>query len=186
MSFWVTFVGTTLTFFPMHIVGLLGMTRRVYTYEPGLGWDAYNLAETIGGFVLAAGLLLIAGEPRLERFLAASRAGRTRSTAARSSGRSRPRRRHYNFAVIPTVRSPYPNWDRTDSGYDLQRGGLVLDTGHETPATDVRDGRLDEILAMPSESPWPIVLAALHHSRLRHAARRPRADRGAVRRDGRR
>ena len=38
-SFWVTFVGTTLTFFPMHIVGLLGMTRRVYTYEPGLGWD---------------------------------------------------------------------------------------------------------------------------------------------------
>ena len=36
------------------------MTRRVYTYEPGLGWDAYNLVETVGAFVLAAGLLLIA------------------------------------------------------------------------------------------------------------------------------
>ena len=33
-SFWLTFAGTMLTFFPMHIVGLLGMTRRVYTYEP--------------------------------------------------------------------------------------------------------------------------------------------------------
>src|SRR5213078_4324342 len=58
-SFWVTFAGTALTFFPMHIVGLLGMTRRVYTYDGGLEWDAYNLVETIGGFILAAGLLLI-------------------------------------------------------------------------------------------------------------------------------
>ena len=39
----------------MHIVGLLGMTRRVYTYEPGLGWDGYNLVETVGAFLLAAG-----------------------------------------------------------------------------------------------------------------------------------
>ena len=44
----------------MHIVGLLGMPRRVYTYSPGLGWGVYNLIETIGGFLLAAGLLLIA------------------------------------------------------------------------------------------------------------------------------
>jgi heme/copper-type cytochrome/quinol oxidase subunit 1 len=43
----------------MHIVGLLGMTRRVYTYDAGLGWDVYNLIETIGGFLLAAGILLI-------------------------------------------------------------------------------------------------------------------------------
>ena len=63
-SFYVTFVGTALTFFPMHIVGLLGMTRRVYTYEAGLGWGLYNLLETIGGFVLAVGL---ADDPRQHR-----------------------------------------------------------------------------------------------------------------------
>jgi cytochrome c oxidase subunit 1/cytochrome c oxidase subunit I+III len=59
-SFWLTFWGTALTFFPMHVVGLLGMPRRVYTYPASMGWDAYNLAETIGAFALAAGLLLIA------------------------------------------------------------------------------------------------------------------------------
>src|SRR6266487_6128869 len=58
-SFWLTFVGTGLTFFPMHMVGLLGMTRRVYTYQPGLGWDAYNLIETVGAFLMAAGILVI-------------------------------------------------------------------------------------------------------------------------------
>ena len=35
----------------MHIVGLLGMPRRVYTYPGGLGWTAYNVAETIGGYL---------------------------------------------------------------------------------------------------------------------------------------
>src|SRR6185312_8262048 len=60
VSFWLTFAGTMLTFFPMHVAGLYGMTRRVYTYEGGLGWDAYNLAETIGAFVLAGGLVSIA------------------------------------------------------------------------------------------------------------------------------
>src|SRR6059058_5180635 len=58
-SFWLTFLGTSLTFFPMHIVGLLGMTRRVYTYHHGFGWDAYNLLETVGAFILVSGLLLI-------------------------------------------------------------------------------------------------------------------------------
>src|SRR5207244_13082627 len=59
LSFWLTFVGTALTFFPMHIIGLLGMPRRVYTYPSSLGWGAYNLSETIGAFILTAGLLLI-------------------------------------------------------------------------------------------------------------------------------
>src|ERR687883_1840627 len=58
-SFWLAFAGTALTFFPMHIVGLLGMPRRVYTYPPGMGWSGYNLVESLGAYVLAAGLLLV-------------------------------------------------------------------------------------------------------------------------------
>ena len=54
-----TFAGTALTFFPMHIVGLLGMTRRVYTYHAGLGWESTTCSRRSARFVLAAGLLLI-------------------------------------------------------------------------------------------------------------------------------
>jgi cytochrome c oxidase subunit I+III len=61
ISFWVLFVGTNLLFFPMHIVGLLGMPRRVYTYPSGLGWTAYNLAESIGGYLTLVGILLLLG-----------------------------------------------------------------------------------------------------------------------------
>ncbi|MGE5594798.1 MAG: cbb3-type cytochrome c oxidase subunit I, partial [Hyphomicrobiales bacterium] len=58
VSFWLMFIGFNLTFFPMHIVGLLGMPRRVYTYPSGLGWDSWNLIATIGAYVLAAGVLV--------------------------------------------------------------------------------------------------------------------------------
>jgi hypothetical protein len=67
----------------------------------------------------------------------------------------------YNFAVIPKVTSPYPNWDpadREDDARRLQAGTLVLEEGHETPAVTVRDGYLDEVLRMPAESPWPVVV----------------------------
>jgi len=69
---------------------------------------------------------------------------------------------HYNFAVIPKVTSPYPNWDLDDRAEDpprLELGVLTLEEGHETPASTVLDGRLDEILEMPSESVWPVTLA---------------------------
>src|SRR5213595_2867272 len=67
-SFWVAFVGTALTFFPMHMLGLLGMTRRVYTYPNGMGWGAYNLSETVGAFILTAGLLMIFANLAYSRF----------------------------------------------------------------------------------------------------------------------
>lgn len=57
-SFWLTFVGFNACFFPMHIMGLLGMPRRVYTYPAGMGLESLNLLSTIGAFVLAAGFLV--------------------------------------------------------------------------------------------------------------------------------
>jgi heme/copper-type cytochrome/quinol oxidase subunit 1 len=54
-AFWLMFGGFNIAFFPMHVTGLLGMPRRVYTYPAEMGWDGLNMASTIGAFVLAAG-----------------------------------------------------------------------------------------------------------------------------------
>ncbi|HET9719682.1 MAG TPA: cytochrome c oxidase subunit I [Solirubrobacteraceae bacterium] len=61
ISFWVTFVGFNMTFFVQHALGLSGMPRRIYTYQPGLGWSTYNLISSIGSYILALGLLLSIG-----------------------------------------------------------------------------------------------------------------------------
>ena len=161
LSFWLTFLGTALTFFPMHIIGLLGMPRRVYTYPSSLGWGAYNLSETIGAFILTAGLLLIFGNLLYSRFRGPPAGpdpffGGTLEWATTSPPPP------YNFPVIPTVTSAYPNWDAEDRQADLrrlERGELVLDKGHETPASTVVDAVPDEVLEMPGESPWPLAVA---------------------------
>jgi cytochrome c oxidase subunit I+III len=55
-NFWVMFVFFNVTFFPMHLTGVLGMPRRVYTYPSGLGWEIPNLVSTLGAFGFAAGV----------------------------------------------------------------------------------------------------------------------------------
>ena len=58
--FWLVFIGFNLTFFPQHMLGLLGMPRRVYTYNQGGLWEAYNMASSIGSYVMALGMLVFA------------------------------------------------------------------------------------------------------------------------------
>jgi cytochrome c oxidase subunit 1/cytochrome c oxidase subunit I+III len=161
-SFWLTFAGTTLTFFPMHIVGLIGMPRRQYTYPSGLGWGGYNLIETIGAYLLAAGLLLIVANLVTSLFKG-ERVGNDPWGGDTLEWATTSPPPPYNYAVIPKVTSPYAMWDREDREDDarsLARGERVLELGHETPASTVLDAEWDEILEMPSDSPWPITLAA--------------------------
>ncbi len=58
IHFWTAMIGFNLTFFPMHFVGLLGMPRRVYTYPEGLGFDMFNMVQTIGAFLLGISTLV--------------------------------------------------------------------------------------------------------------------------------
>ncbi len=58
-NFWLVFIGFNVTFFPMHISGLLGMPRRISTYAPGNGWTIWNQISTIGAFILLAGMLIL-------------------------------------------------------------------------------------------------------------------------------
>jgi cytochrome c oxidase subunit 1 len=61
LSFWLVFIGFNMTFFVQHALGLSGMPRRIYTYQPGVGWSTYNLISTVGSFILGAGVLATIG-----------------------------------------------------------------------------------------------------------------------------
>ena len=56
IAFWLAFIGFNIAFLPMHVTGLRGMPRRVFTYPAGMGFDGLNLVSTIGAFILAAGV----------------------------------------------------------------------------------------------------------------------------------
>jgi cytochrome c oxidase subunit 1 len=60
LHFWLFLVGMNLTFMPQHLLGLLGMPRRIYTYHHGGLWEAYNLISTIGSYLMGLGMLVFA------------------------------------------------------------------------------------------------------------------------------
>jgi cytochrome c oxidase subunit I len=58
LHFWLVFIGFNLTFFPQHMLGMLGMPRRIYTYQAHGLWEAYNMTSSIGSFIMAAGMIV--------------------------------------------------------------------------------------------------------------------------------
>ncbi len=156
LSFWLVFVGFNLTFFPMHVSGLLGMPRRVYTYPGGMSWDGLNLLSSVGFVVLAAGLVtvlaaiassLVAGEP-------AGPDPWGGETLEWSTASPPPQ---HNFEAVPVVRSAQPNWD-----VPLRSGeeSVPLRMEHSTLTSSPVRGRLEAELPMPAGSFAPLAVAA--------------------------
>src|SRR6202048_3886713 len=112
LHFWLFIVGFHLTFDFMHIPGLLGMPRRIYTYEPGRGWDTLNLMVTIGVFFQAAGILVFLGN-LLWSYFRSKDAGSDPWDAWTLEWSSPSPPPAYNFSVIPTVKRGRPLWDLT-------------------------------------------------------------------------
>jgi cytochrome c oxidase subunit 1/cytochrome c oxidase subunit I+III len=160
-SFWVMFVGFNVGFFPMHIAGLLGMPRRIYTYPDGLGWGPVNLVITLGAYLFALGVLLFL--INVWRSLKhGERAGANPWDAPSLEWATSSPPPPYNFAVIPTVASRYPLWEDRLTGHDGQSAtdeGFLLDDGRETIGTSALDATPDVILRMPGDSQAPFWLA---------------------------
>jgi cytochrome c oxidase subunit 1/cytochrome c oxidase subunit I+III len=151
-SFWLMFTGFNVTFGLMHVVGLLGMPRRVYTYLPGLGWDVWNMLETIGSFVLTLGILLTAinwyrssrkGEPAGND----PWGGETLEWATTSPPPA------YNFERVPVVAGPHPLWEDGTGSVSAD-----LAEGHQTLGTSVLDAEPDQVMDMPGETHAPLLL----------------------------
>ncbi|HEX8271487.1 MAG TPA: cytochrome c oxidase subunit I [Longimicrobiaceae bacterium] len=159
-SFWTCFAGANLVFFPMHVVGMLGMPRRVYTYPSGLGWDAVNAVMTVGAFLFAAGIGMVLWNA-LRSLRRGEPAGPNPWGAPTLEWATPSPPPPYNFAVIPTVASRYPLWE-TESGpaRSVLDRGPALGEGREALLTTTLDARPAAVLRMPGDTPVPFWLAA--------------------------
>jgi len=111
LHFWLFLIGFHLTFDTMHIPGVLGMPRRIYTYEPGRGWDTLNLIITIGAFIQGLAILIFVANLVFSYFRGA-KAGNDPWDAWTLEWSVSSPPPSYNFASIPTVGSRRPLWDR--------------------------------------------------------------------------
>jgi cytochrome c oxidase subunit I len=110
LHFWLFVIGFHLTFDFMHIPGLLGMPRRIYTYEPGRGWEIWNLIVTIGVFFQIFGVIVFVGNLLYSMFKGKV-AGNDPWDAWTLEWSTSSPPPEYNFAAIPVVRSRRPLWD---------------------------------------------------------------------------
>jgi cytochrome c oxidase subunit I len=110
LHFWLFFIGFHLCFDLMHIPGVLGMPRRIYTYEPGRGWDTLNLLVSIGAFIQGIATLIFVANLIISYFKGAKAGNDPWDAWTLEWSVSSPPPPH-NFAVIPTVASRRPLWD---------------------------------------------------------------------------
>jgi len=159
-NFWLMFIGFNLGFFPMHISGLLGMPRRIYTYSPDMGWTTLNLITTIGSFLFAAGVLLFFINVFMSLRLGAL-AGPNPWDAGSLEWATPSPPPPQNFTVIPEVGSRHPLWeDRLgEAGASSLSKGLALDKGRYTIGSSTLDGVPDAVLVMPGDSYLPVLLS---------------------------
>jgi cytochrome c oxidase subunit 1 len=108
--FWLFTIGFHLTFDFMHIPGLLGMPRRIYTYEAGRGWGGWNMIVSLGAIVQAIGLLIFVYN-LLHSYFRGKPSGHDPWDAWTLEWSTASPPPDYNFAVLPTVNSRRPLWD---------------------------------------------------------------------------
>lgn len=156
-SFWITFIGFNIAFFPMHLLGVFGMPRRIYTYAAGMGWESLNIASTIGAFTLAVGILLT-----VVNFFRSLRhgelAGKNPWNADGLEWETDSPPAPYATVHIPVVHSRHPLWDAYDEEYDPDNQ-RILDRGRFTLGTTWLNARPVAVTRMPEDTIMPLVLA---------------------------
>ncbi len=157
--FWLMFIGFNVTFFPMHLTGLMGMPRRVWTYPSVLGWDILNAISTVGAFILAAGVLIFVLDVA-RRF----RPGQGAGNPWQAGTLEWLPNDVYSTRSIPHIISREPLWDQPNLAADVQAGHHYLPNaptgGRETLVTSPIEAKPEYVIQMPGPS-WTHFIAAL-------------------------
>ncbi len=163
-AFWLILVGFNVTFFLMHLTGLLGMPRRIYTYADEMGWTGLNLLSSVGSFIMAFGFALFAIDVLLQIFL--SRRSRRNPWGAGTLEWAMPiPAAAYNIASQPLVQGREPLREDPELALKLVRGeGYLAEARHgwrETMAVDTASGAIDHVVILPGNTLLPLITAIM-------------------------
>jgi cytochrome c oxidase subunit 1 len=153
--FGLLFTGFNLTFFPMHVLGLHGMPRRVYTYLPELGWGPLNMTASAGALLMAGGVLLFLFDAVL-RVRAHAAAGANPWGAATFEWATASPPPAANFVEPPTAGGRDPLWENAPDQPVVT--GLATQY-REVLVTHVLDAEPDHRQKFPDPSAWPLLTA---------------------------
>ena len=161
--FWLSFIGMHVCFLPMHLIGLMGMPRRVDTYLPHRFWEIPNLVSTVGAFIMALGMLLFVIDAM--RCYAGRRPAGDNNAGNVFNGGTLEWLPTGNYSVrsIPVVRDLEPLWSSPRLAADVEAGRYFLPgtaTGaRETLVTSTLQAEPQYVQIMPGPSWWPFLAA---------------------------
>ncbi|WP_304639456.1 cytochrome c oxidase subunit I [Pseudomonas sp.] len=163
-GFWLTFIGFNVTFLMMHLTGLLGMPRRVYTYEEGLGWEWLNMVSSVGGFIMAMGVAAIILDVALH-FRFGRKAKQNPWNADSLEWAVEMPVSPYNFASIPNIDTRHPLWEDPELPQTIADGkhGLpeVYHNRRDIYGSDAVTGKVKEVVHLPTNSWLPLQAASM-------------------------
>ena len=155
-NFWLFFIGMNVTFFPMHILGLMGMPRRVYTYLPEMGWGGLNALASFGAvFIVASGVVFVVNV--LRSLSVGAPAGDNPWNAPTLEWATSSPPPSYNHLFIPVVEGRDPLWDAAPGELSVVTG-LRTDR-HEGLVTSIMDAIPERRYEFKKETILPLLLA---------------------------
>ncbi|WP_022708547.1 cytochrome c oxidase subunit I [Paracoccus zeaxanthinifaciens] len=163
-AFWLIVPGFHGTFLLLHWAGLLGMRRRIDTFDPGQGWEVINIIASVSSFVMAIGFALVLIDVVVNAAVAI-RGSRDPWGAGTLEWAMPTPAAPYNFASLPQITSREPLWDTPDLPVQLARGeGYLGDPSRnrrETLTVEPATGAPEYIVVFPGNTALPILMSAV-------------------------
>ncbi|MGA0607169.1 cytochrome c oxidase subunit I [Phenylobacterium sp. VNQ135] len=154
-NFWLFFAGFHIAFFPMHILGLIGMPRRIYTYRAEMEWGGWNLLASAGALMIAVSALVFVANV-VVAWRGPKRAGANPWDASSLEWAAASPPAAYNFLYVPVVASREPLWEPQEKRPVME--GLSA-SEREVLLTTIVEAEPDMRHPLPGPTLWPLLAA---------------------------